>query len=146
MKFRSPLLVPLCALVFGITGCQSLKTGQSEARPLESVRLQLMDATITRDDIAIQALLAPDFAWREDDAPLSETAFLFWDRQRLWGVLHELLKEPTAAKGDMKVAPKKSLRDSYTGPRLAWRKVGDEWRLAYFYAGTLPSGSPPSNP
>ena len=116
-------------------GCSSPRSASSGTKPLESARLQLLEATITHDETAIQPLLAPDFAWREDDAPLTETAFNFWDRQKLWGVLHDLLEEKLASKGDIKVAPRKALSENYSGPRLAWRKVGSEWRLAYFYAG-----------
>ncbi len=119
-------------------GCSSPRNASSGTKPLDSARLQLLEATITHDETAIQPLLAPDFTWREDDAPLTETAFSFWDRQKLWGVLHDLLEEKLSTKGDIKVAPRKATNESYTGPRLAWRKVGSEWKLAYFYAGTTP--------
>lgn len=118
-----------------------MRPSRGESKPLDSSRLQLLEATITHDESAIQPLLAPDFSWREDEAPLTETAFDFWNRQKLWGILHELLGEPTANKGDLKVAPRKALNENYSGPRLAWRKVGTEWKLAYFHAGTGSAGA-----
>jgi hypothetical protein len=141
MKFRPFVLSLLCVSGLVGQGCSSLQSGKGNALPLDSARLQLLEATITRDEGAIQPILAPDFTWREDDAPLTETAFSFWDRQRLWAILHDLLKQPMATKGEMRVAPRNALSSDYAGPRLAWRKIGDEWRLAYFYAGTNPPAS-----
>lgn len=122
-------------------GCRTPRSVTLGSKPLDSARLQLLEATITHDETAIHPLLAPDFAWREDDAPLTETAFSFWDRQKLWIILHDLLEEKLVTKGDLKVAPRKALNENYSGPRLAWRKVGSEWKLAYFYAGTNPQSS-----
>jgi hypothetical protein len=142
MKFRPPLFLICAALAGWICGCRSVSSAQNRTKPLEAARLQLLEATITHDESVIQPLLAPDFTWREDDAPLTETPFDFWNRQKLWGVLHDLLKEQMASQGDMKVAPRKAASKSdlagYPGPRLAWRKVGNEWKLAYFYAGLSP--------
>jgi len=94
----------------------------------------MMEGAITRDQSVMQPLLAPDFTWREDNAPLDEEPYDFWTRHRLWQEFGGVLKEKPYAKGGLMVAPKESLRDDYTGPRAAWRKVGGEWKLAYFYA------------
>ena len=125
------------ALVCGfLSACAT--TGGSESEALQSSNLQLMEASITKDQAVVQSLLAPDFTWREDEAPLQETPFEFWNRHNLWGVLNKLLNERTFDQGGMKVAPRAAKSGSYKGPRLAWRKFGTEWRLAYFYAGSLP--------
>lgn len=105
---------------------------------LDSANLRLMEASITKDQAVVQALLAPDFTWREDEAPLQETPFEFWNRHNLWVPLNKLLNQKTFDQGAMKIAPREAKSASYKGPRLAWRKVGDEWRLAYFYAGSAP--------
>jgi hypothetical protein len=105
---------------------------------LESSNLRLMEASITKDQAVVQSLLAPDFTWREDEAPLQETPFEFWNRHNLWVPLNKLLNQKTFDQGAMKIAPREAKSASYKGPRLAWRKVGDEWRLAYFYAGSAP--------
>jgi hypothetical protein len=141
MKFPSFLVPLFAAVALAVCGCRSVTGSQSAPKPLEASRLQLLEATITHDESAIQPLLAPDFTWREDDAPLTETAFDFWNRQKLWGVLHDLLEVKTASKGEMKVAPRQAVSENYSGPRLAWRKVGNEWKLAYFFAGSTPVGS-----
>jgi hypothetical protein len=118
-----------------LAGCAAYPSGK-DGRDLEAARVSLMEAAITRDQSVIQPLLAPDFAWREDTAPLDEEPYDFWSRHKLWADFGTLLKAVPVRRESLMVAPKESLRESYKGPRLAWRKVGVEWRLAYFYPGT----------
>ena len=103
---------------------------------LEAARVQLLEGAITRDQSVIQPILAPDFAWREDIAPLEEEPYDFWNRYKLWGTLQEALKDRPARRDGVWISPRSALRESYKGGRVAWRKVGAEWRLAYFYPGT----------
>lgn len=103
---------------------------------LEAARVKLMEGTITRDQSVIQPLLAPDFTWREDNAPLDEEPYDFWNRHRLWKDLNDLVKQKPIAKAGLMIAPKEATRAGYSGARLAWRKVGGEWKLAYFYASS----------
>ena len=103
---------------------------------LEAARVQLLEGAITRDQSVIQPILAPDFAWREDIAPLEEEPYDFWNRYKLWGNLQEALKDRPARRDGVWISPRSALRESYKGGRVAWRKVGAEWRLAYFYPGT----------
>ncbi len=112
--------------------------GKMDREGFESTNLKMMEASITRDQAVIQPMLAPDFTWREDDAPLTETPFEFWNRQSLWGTLNKLLNQKPFDSAGLKIVPRDAKSASYTGPRLAWRKVGDEWRLAYFYPGSTP--------
>jgi|GEM_PF-2203176 len=115
-------------------GCMTFSEVKLDAN-LEAARVKLMEGAITRDQGVIQPLLAPDFAWREDDAPLDEEPYDFWNRHKLWPQFGALLKEqPVLRNGLMKV-PRDSIKESYKGPRMAWRQVGGEWRLAYFFAG-----------
>ena len=100
---------------------------------LESARVKLMEGTITRDHSLIQPILAPDFAWREDNAPLDEEPYDFWNRHHLWQELGAVIKLEPVPKDGMMIAPSNSKRADYSGPRVAWRKVGGEWKLAYFY-------------
>jgi hypothetical protein len=93
-----------------------------------------MEGAITRDQSVIQPILAPDFTWREDDAPLDEEPYDFWTRHRLWQEFGAVLRQQPVMKGPLMIAPKDSLAEGYKGPRVAWRKVGGEWKLAYFYA------------
>ena len=128
----------LATLTFFIQGCMTFKEVKLDAN-LEAARVKLMEGSITRDQSVIQPLLAPDFTWREDDAPLDEEPYDFWNRHKLWPQFGALLKENPVPEGDLMKAPRMSLKKNYTGPRLAWRKVGEEWRLAYFFAGTAPA-------
>ena len=133
---------PRASLFFNALICLSLcacaTTGKVDRDSFEASTLRMMEASITRDQSVIQPMLAPDYTWREDDAPLTETPFEFWNRQNLWGTLNNLLNQKTFDSAGVKIAPRDAKSASYTGPRLAWRKVGDEWRLAYFYAGSTP--------
>ena len=93
-----------------------------------------MEGAITRDQSAIQSVLAPDFTWREDRAPLDEEPYDFWTRHKLWQELGKTVREQVVQKNGMMLAPPKAVSEGYKGPRLAWRKVGGEWKLAYFLA------------
>lgn len=118
---------------FLLTGC-AFSGAKSSDPGLEAARVKMMEGAITRDQSVMQPLLAPDFTWREDSAPLDEEPYDFWTRHRLWQEFGAVLKEKPFAKGTLMIAPKSALGDGYTGPRVAWRKVGGEWKLAYFYA------------
>lgn len=131
---RSAALLGLLATSVFATGCVTKPAAPDPA--LEAVRVQLLEGAITRDQSVIQPKLAPDFAWREDIAPVDEEPYDFWNRYKLWGELQEALKERPILRDGMWIAPRSALRGSYRGMRLAWRKVGVEWRLAYVYPGT----------
>lgn len=103
---------------------------------LEAARVKMLEGAITRDQSVIQAMLAPDFVWREDVPPLDEEPYDFWNRYKLWGHLQEALNDRPTLRDGVWISPRSALRESYKGGRIAWRKVGAEWRLAYFYPGT----------
>jgi hypothetical protein len=114
------------------SGCAFLAAPPADPA-LESARVRLTEGTITRDHSLIQPILAPDFAWREDNAPLDEEPYDFWNRHHLWQELGAVIKLDPVPKDGLMVAPIDSKRAGYSGPRVAWRKVGGEWKLAYFY-------------
>ncbi len=120
------------------TGCSLFRSTPVDPA-LEATRVRLMEGAITRDQAVIQSLLAPDFAWREDHAPVEEEPYDFWNRHRLWSQFGVVLKESPIRHEGLMVAPKDSFREGYKGPKVAWRQVGGEWRLAYFYPGTVVS-------
>jgi hypothetical protein len=124
----------LLALSLLSAGCATRPPVMDPA--LETARVQLIEATITRDQSVIQPILAPDFAWREDVAPLDEEPYDFWNRYKLWGDLQDALRDRPTYRDGVWISPRSALRESYKGGRVAWRKVGDDWRLAYFYPGT----------
>ena len=125
------VMASVLACVF-FSGCATFPSAPGDPA-LESARVKLMEGAITRDQSVIQPLLAPDFTWREDNAPLDEEPYDFWSRHKLWTEFGGVLKEPLVSKDGFMVAPRDSLRTGYSGPRVAWRRVGGEWRLAYFY-------------
>ena len=129
------VVLSVWASVAGV-GCASFS--RKPDAEFESARVKLMEGTITRDQSVIEPLLAPDFAWREDVAPSDEEPFDYWNRHNLWAELQGLLKEQPVRRSGMLVVPRGAWRESYQGPRLAWRKVGAEWRLAYYFSGVGP--------
>ena len=131
---RSVALLGLLAASALTTSCVTKPTVLDPA--LEAARVQLLEGAITRDQSVIQPVLAPDFAWREDIPPRDEEPYDFWNRYKLWGNLQEALKDRPTLRDGVWISPRSALRESYKGVRIAWRKVGAEWRLAYFYPGT----------
>jgi hypothetical protein len=130
----SVALLGLLAASFLSAGCVKKPIAMDPA--LEAARVQLLEGAITRDQSVIQPVLAPDFAWREDIPPVDEEPYDFWNRYKLWGSLQEALKDRPTLREGVWISPRSALRESYKGGRVAWRKVGAEWRLAYFYPGT----------
>jgi hypothetical protein len=138
-------------LAMGLTGCGWSVDGESHRvrsairggagfvsakADLDESRVRLLEAVLTRDKEAIGPLLTPDFSWREDEMPLEETPFDFWDRHRLWEPLSRLLKMKTVRFGAYYVAPEQAKDPAYGGPKVGWRLVGTEWRLAAFHPGS----------
>jgi hypothetical protein len=131
---RSVALLGLLAVSLFATGCATKPTALDPA--LEAARVKMLEGTITRDQSVIQPMLAPDFAWREDIPPVDEEPYDFWNRYKLWGNLQEALKDRPTLRDGVWISPRSALRESYKGVRVAWRRVGAEWRLAYVYPGT----------
>lgn len=126
-------MVWMAAISLIVTGCV---TPFFRDPSLDAARVRLMEAAITRDQSAIHPVLAPDFMWREDVPPLDEEPYDFWNRNKLWQAFRETIMAEPERRDGLMISPRAALRESYKGPRLAWRKVGAEWRLAYFYPGT----------
>jgi hypothetical protein len=122
-----------------IRGDAAFLTVQSD---LDERRVLFLEGLVTRDREAMQRLLTPDFAWREDNLPMDETPFDFWDRHRLWETLTRLLRGRMVRREGWYVAPVEAGGKGYTGPKLGWRKVGEEWRLGYFYPGSWTEAEP----
>jgi hypothetical protein len=134
LRLRFAGVLALLAMILFSAGCV---TRQPVMDPnLEAARVRLLEGAITRDQSVIQPMLAPDFAWREDLAPIDEEPYDFWNRHKLWVNLKETLQDRPVHRDGVWISPRSALRASYKGPRLAWRRVGAEWRLAYFYPGT----------
>lgn len=135
-SFRIRFVAALCLLSVSLLFPNCAMMRLSTDSNLEAARVQMLEGAITRDQSVIQSMLAPDFAWREDVPPIDEEPYDFWNRHKLWGSLREALQDRPVRRNGVWISPKSALRESYRGPRIAWRKVGAEWRLAYFYPGT----------
>jgi hypothetical protein len=133
-RLRNVAVLGLLAVSLFFSSCATRPIAMDQN--LEAARVRLLEGTITRDQSVIQPMLAPDFAWREDLAPIDEEPYDFWNHYKLWASLRETLQDRPARREGVWISPRSALRESYKGPRLAWRKVGAEWRLAYFYPGT----------
>lgn len=131
---RSVAALGLLAASLLLASCAAKRSSIDPA--LEAARVKMLEGAITRDQSVIQPMLAPDFVWREDVPPLDEEPYDFWNRYKLWGDLQEALKDRPTRQDGMWISPRSAIRESYKGGRIAWRKVGAEWRLAYFYPGT----------
>lgn len=125
-----------------LSGCAGVSNGGRLGEGLELMQVRLLEGAITRDKEVLTRLLTPDFAWREDEAPVQETAFEYWDKHKLWGELQRLATLPVSRTGRIRVAPIEAESAGYKGAKVGWRQVGGEWRLAYFYAGSLPEQAP----
>lgn len=133
-RLRNVAILGLLAVSLFFSSCAARRVAMDPS--LDAARVRLLEGTITRDQSVIQPMLAPDFAWREDIAPIDEEPYDFWNRYKLWASLREALQDQPARREGVWISPRSALRESYKGPRVAWRKVGAEWRLAYFYPGT----------
>ena len=77
--------------------------------------------------------MAPDFGYRWDPAPAGETAFQYWDQNKLWAELSSVLKERFSPKDLYMVAPPLAVDDPNSpGYRAGMRVFGGAWKFAYF--------------
>jgi hypothetical protein len=138
----------LCALVLvSVTGCNSLNTpykkkDEEEKKPMRDQssdqsfmaflgRLRL--AVAKRDKPMIASMMTPDFGYRWDNPPAGETPFDYWDKQKLWGDLSDIIKQRFVPNGLYMVSPPQVVLDpKYTGYRVGLRVVNGSWKFGYF--------------
>jgi hypothetical protein len=108
-------------------------------------RLRL--AVEKRDGATLTGMMAPDFGYRWDPAPPGEDAFIYWDRNRLWGELARLMSEMWVPYDGFMVVPPHLAEDpNYAGFRAGVQMVGGSWRFAYFVPAPPAEPPPPPSP
>ena len=94
---------------------------------------RLHTAVQKRDLPMLTSMMAPDFGYRWDNPPEGETAFIFWDKNNLWGELASLLKEHWVPyDGFMVVPPQFALSPDFRGYRAGLKMINGSWKLSYF--------------
>ena len=100
---------------------------------------RLRKAVEARDKVALVSMMAPDFGYRWDKAPEGETAFAYWDRNKLWGQLAVVMRERfTPHEAFMVAPPQFAQSESYPGYRAGLTMVNGSWRFAYFVPAPTP--------
>ena len=101
---------------------------------------RLRKAVEARDKVMLVSMMSADFGYRWDDPPDGETAFAYWDRNRLWGQLASVMRERfTPHEAFMVAPPQFAQNENYPGYRVGLRMVNGSWRFAYFVPAP-PSG------
>ena len=154
MLFRA--LASLVAVVI-FAGCPlpDKKSKKAKGKEQPQIKDQSSDASFQaflgrfqkavelRDKVVLASMLAPDFGYRWDKGPEGETAFAYWDRNKLWGELAALLRERwTPHDAFMVVPPQFAQSDNYPGYRAGMTMVNGSWRFAYFVSAP-PAGDVP---
>jgi hypothetical protein len=94
---------------------------------------RLRQAVARKDHAMLAALMAPDFGYRWDTAPVGETPFIYWDKNNVWPELNAVLRENFVPNEIYMVAPPAVVSDpSYAGWRAGMRIVRGSWKFAYF--------------
>jgi hypothetical protein len=94
-------------------------------------RLKLAAAARDRDTLA--DMMTRDFGYRWDAAPEDETPFSYWDAQKLWPRLRDVVSQRwTEHDGYMVVPPPGSEESASGGYRAGIAMIDGAWRFAYF--------------
>ncbi|MEO6742832.1 MAG: hypothetical protein ABIP20_21540 [Chthoniobacteraceae bacterium] len=144
------MFLRLAALFFAIVflaGCPKPEKKPNSAKGKEKPQIKdqngdasfeaflgrLRKAAEARDKVMLVSMMAPDFGYRWDNAPDGETAFAYWDRNKLWGQLVSVLRERFTPHDAFMVAPPQfAQNENYPGYRAGLRMVNGSWRFAYF--------------
>jgi hypothetical protein len=136
--FASLLAVSLLA------GCPSTDKkpttarGKGSTEPAGDVSFQafvgrLKIAAAARDRDALADMMTRDFGYRWDAAPEDETPFSYWDAQKLWPRLREVVSQKWTAHDGYMVVPAAAAEDAASGSfRAGIAMIDGAWRFAYF--------------
>jgi hypothetical protein len=154
---RFSLLTSFLLSAFLTTGCFERKEPKDKVRKgaptkdqsgdvaFQSFVGRLQIAVQRRDLQTLSALMVPNFGYRWDDAPPGENAFMYWDRNNLWGELASLVKTRWVPYDGFMVVPAQLAEDpDYAGFRAGVRIVGGSWRFVYFVPA--PPADAPESP
>lgn len=94
-------------------------------------RLKLAVAARDRDTLA--EMMTRDFGYRWDAAPEDETPFSYWDSQKLWPRLREVVSQRWSEHDGYMIVPPPGAEESTTGGfRAGIAMVDGSWRFSYF--------------
>ena len=160
MRFR---LLTAVLLVCLLSGCPSQRKdeknktkGKHDPIPTKDVSGdvafqafvgRLRTAVEKRDGPALASMMASDFGYRWDEAPQGEDPFTYWDRNRLWDELANLMSQRWVPYDGFMVVPPQLAEDSdYAGFRAGVRIIDGGWRFAYFVPAPPADPPPPPSP
>ena len=113
---------------------QSKKVAEDPAFLAFLGRLRI--AVANKDQATITSMMAADFGYRWDTAPVGDNVFTYWDLNESWPVLSKLLREKFVAHDGYMVAPAVVATDpSFHGFRAGMRMLNGSWKFAYFVPG-----------
>ena len=139
-----PRLLLLLILLFALGGCQApyKKKDEEDKKPFkdqagdqgfQAFVGRLRRAVAGKNHAMLQGMMAPDFGYRWDDAPVGESPFIYWDKNNLWPELNAVLREEFVPNELYMVAPPAAVSDpNYKGFRAGLRIVNGSWKFAYF--------------
>jgi hypothetical protein len=110
---------------------------------------RLRTAVEKRDVQMLASMMAPDFGYRWDTPPAGEDPFAYWERNRSWGELAQLMRAQWVPYDGYMVVPPQFAADpeGYAGYRAGVRMVNGSWRFAYFVpAAPAEAAAPPPPP
>ncbi len=145
-------------LVGAFAGCEApyKKSDAAEKRPMkDQAKDPTFQAFVGRLRIAVgkkdrpmlASMMTQDFGYRWDNPPPGEVIFDYWEKQKLWGELSNILRKGFEPNDLYMVAPPEVVTNSnYSGYRVGMRIVGGSWRFAYFVPPEPPGAAAPAAP
>ena len=131
-------------LVGVLAGCEApyKKSDAAERKPMKDAAKdpsfqafvgRLRTAVAKRDRQMLASMMTPDFGYRWDNPPPGEVVFDYWEQQKLWGELNNVLRQKFEPNELYMVAPPEVVTTpNYPGYRVGMRLIGGSWRFAYF--------------
>jgi hypothetical protein len=107
---------------------------------------RLRKAVELHDSAMLAGMMAPDFGYRWDRGPETETPFSFWDRNKLWGELSAAVRNHwTPHEAFMVSPPQFAQNPNYPGYRAGLTQINGSWRFAYFVPAPPPLEDAPAS-
>jgi hypothetical protein len=153
IRFLSALLA-----ISLLTGCPN--EGKKKAKAADKTKDQSGDHTFQgfvgrlrtavdrKDTQMLASMMAEDFGYRWDSAPPGDDPFSYWERNRSWGELSNLMRAQWVPYDGYMVVPPAFVEDpaNYGGYRAGVRMVNGSWRFSYFVPAAPAEPPPPPSP
>ena len=145
MNFRPLLLLVTATCALALASCKTpykesdkkreeKKKDMSGDHSFQSFVGRLRIAVKTKDHEVLAQMMSPNFGYRWDTAPEGETAFSYWETNKVWPELEAVLQEKFVPYADFMVAPPKFAEEpnTYPGYRAGLKQVNGSWQFVYF--------------